>query len=46
LILDEVHVEFECENCHQEPTYRIKSCDNCHDDKSYPKDKPGKVIKR
>ncbi|MFZ6032941.1 MAG: cytochrome c3 family protein [Melioribacter sp.] len=46
LILDEVHVEFECENCHQEPTYRIKSCDNCHDDKSYPKDKPGEAIKR
>ena len=46
LVLDETHGEFECENCHKEPTYSKQTCEDCHEDKSFPKDVPGKLIRR
>lgn len=46
LVLDEMHAELECENCHKEPTFSKQNCEDCHDDKTYPNDKPGKLIKR
>ena len=45
LALNETHGELECENCHTEPTYTKPDCSSCHDDKSFPKDKPGKLVK-
>jgi hypothetical protein len=45
LILDETHLEFECGDCHLEQDFsKAPSCENCHDDKSFPNDKPGKII--
>ncbi|MBI5808620.1 MAG: cytochrome c3 family protein [Ignavibacteriales bacterium] len=44
--LDETHSEFDCSDCHQEKNYQNPTCKNCHDDKQYPKDKPGKLIKK
>jgi hypothetical protein len=46
LILNETHSELECENCHKQPNYANPTCEDCHDDKSFPKDKPGKLVKR
>lgn len=45
--LDETHIEFECENCHQIKDYSKKpTCVECHDeDVSYPKSIPGKRVK-
>ncbi len=46
LQLDEMHSEFECSDCHVEENYSKKpSCDGCHDDYTYPKFKPGKLVK-
>lgn len=45
LVLDENHIDNECEDCHTENDFsKAPTCDNCHDNKNYPKDKPGKVI--
>lgn len=45
LKLDEIHSELDCSDCHLEGNFGNKpSCKNCHDDKSFPKDKPGKLI--
>ena len=45
LILDEDHIENDCEDCHIERSFSTgPTCDNCHDDKNYPEDKPGKII--
>jgi len=46
LVLDETHGELECNNCHKEPNYSKPTCKDCHEDKSFPKDKPGKLIKK
>ena len=46
LILDELHGGFECSDCHKEPTFSKPDCSDCHDDLSYPKDKPGKLVRR
>ena len=44
--LDEIHIEFDCSDCHNGNDYsKTPSCENCHDDKTYPKDRPGKQIK-
>ena len=46
LILDDVHIEFDCGDCHIGEDFSKKpSCENCHDDKNYPDDKPGKLVK-
>ncbi|MGE5795206.1 MAG: cytochrome c3 family protein [Ignavibacteria bacterium] len=46
LKLDEIHAELECSDCHAENDFsKLPECSNCHDDKSFPKDKPGKLIK-
>ncbi len=44
--LDETHSELECDNCHKEKNYSNPVCTDCHDDKSYPKNVPGKRIKK
>ncbi|RKY97686.1 MAG: hypothetical protein DRQ13_04405 [Ignavibacteriae bacterium] len=45
LILDEDHIENDCEDCHIDRNFNINpTCDNCHDDKNYPGDEPGKLI--
>jgi hypothetical protein len=47
LKLDELHSELGCDDCHADNNYAIKpACDNCHDDLSYPKDLPGKLIRK
>jgi hypothetical protein len=46
LILDEMHAEFDCGDCHANEDYSKKpSCDGCHDDYAYPEFKPGKLVK-
>jgi len=46
LALDDMHVEFDCADCHNgEDFSKNPSCENCHDDKNYPEDKPGKQVK-
>ena len=46
LILDENHIENECEDCHANRNFSAPPvCADCHDDLSYPKDKPGKMIR-
>ncbi len=46
LQLDETHSDFGCEDCHLEKNFAVKpSCNNCHDNYSYPKKKPGKLVK-
>lgn len=46
LILNDTHIEVECEDCHSGKDFSIKpGCDNCHDEKSYPIDLPGKMVK-
>jgi hypothetical protein len=45
LKLDEMHGEFDCSDCHIENFSNKPDCSNCHDDKSYPKDKPGSLVK-
>ena len=46
LILDEAHLTLECKDCHQEKNYSKPICNNCHEDKSFPKNLPGKLIKK
>jgi hypothetical protein len=46
LALDEIHIEFDCGDCHIGENFsKNPSCENCHDDKNYPEDKPGKLVK-
>jgi len=46
LKLDDIHIDFDCSDCHSENNFVNKpDCSNCHDDKSYPKDKPGSLVK-
>jgi len=45
LALDEVHTEMACEDCHVNRNFLAKpTCSNCHEDKTYPKDRPGKMV--
>ena len=45
LMLDEIHIEFDCSDCHLERDFsRRPSCGNCHDDKNFPNNKPGKLV--
>jgi len=47
LKLDELHLDFDCGDCHMENNFADKpDCSGCHDDKSYPKDKPGTLVKK
>ena len=45
LMLNEVHADLSCEDCHDVVTMKI-SCSNCHDENFYPKNLPGKRIKK
>jgi len=47
LSLDENHIELDCSDCHIERVFsKAPTCANCHDEKKYPKDKPGKLLKK
>jgi hypothetical protein len=46
LELNETHSSFGCEDCHLEKNFAVKpSCANCHENYSYPKQKPGKMVR-
>ncbi|PKL90342.1 MAG: hypothetical protein CVV23_00365 [Ignavibacteriae bacterium HGW-Ignavibacteriae-2] len=45
LVLDEIHAEIDCSDCHTNANYQKPTCENCHDDKSFPANLPGKKIK-
>jgi hypothetical protein len=46
LMLDEMHSEFDCGDCHPKEDYSKKpSCEDCHEDMTYPEFKPGKLVK-
>ncbi len=46
LQLDEIHLSAECTDCHAEANFsKTPICQNCHDDKSYPKNKPGTLVR-
>jgi len=45
LQLDEMHIDFDCSDCHAENNFSKNDCSGCHDDYSYPKEKPGTIIK-
>lgn len=46
LILDDIHLDFECGDCHTNNNFAVKTnCTSCHDDDYiYPKLKPGSLI--
>jgi hypothetical protein len=47
LMLDDMHSEFDCGDCHIDLIYsQSPSCNDCHDDYSYPANKPGKTVKQ
>lgn len=47
LQLDETHAQLNCEDCHAEKNFAVKpGCSNCHENFSFPKQKPGKLIRR
>lgn len=47
LVFDDIHKGLTCTDCHAENNFSsAPTCINCHDDKSYPKEKPGKLINR
>ena len=48
LALDEVHAGVDCVSCHADTSFRARpTCaGGCHTDKSYPAQKPGKVVPR
>ncbi len=47
IVLDENHKDTDCEECHVNRNFAQKpQCSDCHDDKSFPKNVPGKIIKR
>lgn len=44
--LDEIHIEFDCGDCHESEDFSKKpSCEGCHEDKTFPESKPGKIVK-
>ncbi len=45
LILDEIHAEFDCDVCHSLDNYSKPGCDACHEDMTYPKFKPGRILR-
>jgi hypothetical protein len=46
LKLNEIHSALDCGDCHIDDNFALEpSCNNCHDDKSFPKDKPGNLVK-
>lgn len=48
IVLDEIHIENECEDCHTERNFNASpSCSNCHDDDiKYPESIPGTKTKK
>jgi hypothetical protein len=46
-VLDEVHLEFECKDCHIDNDFNNKpQCTNCHDNYRFPEKKPGSYLKK
>ncbi len=47
LKLNELHVDFDCTSCHPKNNFSAKPvCAECHDGYTYPKQKPGNLIKK
>lgn len=47
LRLNELHKDLECSNCHQKNNFSATPvCGDCHEGYSYPKQKPGNLIKK
>ena len=47
LVLDKTHRQFYCEVCHVDRKFdKRPQCTECHDDKAFPKDMPGKLIRK
>ena len=47
LVLSENHKDFDCDNCHLKSDFsKNPDCTTCHDDKKFPKDLPGKKVRR
>ena len=45
--LDENHRDTDCDECHVNRNFAKKpQCTDCHDDKSFPKNVPGKILRR
>jgi len=45
--LDENHREMDCESCHLNRNFNAKpQCTECHEEKSFPKNIPGKIVKK
>ncbi len=46
LKLDEAHGTLDCESCHAGMDFSVPpACNACHDDKTYPRQRPGKMIR-
>jgi hypothetical protein len=46
LKLDEAHAGLDCESCHTGMDFSVPpACTGCHDDKTYPRNRPGKMIR-
>lgn len=47
LVLDETHAVLGCDGCHTDGVFRAPpACASCHAGRSYPRDKPGKLVPR
>ncbi len=47
LVLNDDHIEEECEVCHLDRNFRaVPTCENCHDDITYPDELPGDSVQK
>lgn len=47
IALDDLHKDLDCNSCHANNNFSAKPvCSDCHDDKSYPTNKPGRIVKK
>lgn len=45
--LDEIHIDLSCSDCHKNKNFSVAPiCDDCHEGFKYPKNIPGKVVKK
>lgn len=46
LALSEDHLDLDCSDCHRGDAFKLYDCSDCHDAYTYPKQKPGKRVRR
>ena len=47
LQLNETHADFSCEDCHIDKNFAVApNCNNCHENYAFPKQIPGKLVKK